>query len=167
MKLKPAIAKSLNEQINIEFTASYHYLAMSAYFEDQSLPGFADFFRKQSAEETEHGMKIYDYVFSREGHVKLEDVSALKQTFQSAEDAIQTALEMEKSVTASIHKIFEQTVSEKDPGTENLMKYFVDEQIEEEETFRDLLDNVRAAGNDRWRLHVLDTELSRKPAHAA
>lgn len=160
MKLKPNIAKSLNEQINMEFTASYHYLAMAGYFEAQTLPGFAAWFRTQSAEETTHGTKIYDYVFSREGEVKLEDIDALKKAFQSPEEVIQTALAMEKDVTDSIHKIHALAGKEQDPGTQNLMNWFVDEQVEEEETFRDLLEKVRAAGNDRWRLYVLDGELS-------
>lgn len=159
MKLKASIAKALNEQIKIEYTASYHYLAMSAYFQTQALPGFAAFFRAQSAEETVHGDKIFDYVFSRDGEVKLGDIPALTKAFQSPEEVIRTALEMEKSVTESIHKIHALASKESDPGTLNLMNWYVDEQIEEEETFRDLLDNVGAAGNDRWRLRVLDGNL--------
>lgn len=156
MKLKASIAKALNEQIKNEYTASYHYLAMAAYFETQAMPGFAAFFRAQSAEETTHGNKIFDYIFSRDGAVKLEDIPAMSKAFQSPEAVINTALEMEKSVTEAIHKIHALAVKEQDPGTQNLMNWFVDEQIEEEETFRNLLDKVSAAGNDRWRLNVLD-----------
>lgn len=160
MKLSPSVSKSLNQQINAEFTASYHYLAMAAYFDSQSLSGFASWFRAQSVEETGHGMKIFDYVQRRGGAVKLDDVTALKKSFQSTEDVIATALAMEESVTASVHKIHQLASKEQDPGTQNLMSWFVDEQIEEEETFTDLLEKVRVAGNDRWRLQVLDGEIS-------
>merc|ERR1712215_524656 len=45
----------INKQINTEFYASYVYLSMASYFarDDQALPGFAQFFKKNSNEERE------------------------------------------------------------------------------------------------------------------
>lgn len=164
MTLKAVISDALNTQINNEFTASYHYLGMAIYFESQSLPGFAGWFRAQSAEETAHGMKIHDYIHRRDGEVKLTDVSALSKSFQSAEDVVQTALNMEQAVTAQVSGIHALCVKEGDPATQDLMTWFVNEQVEEEESMRDLLEKVRAAGNDRWRLLVLDGELAGRSA---
>lgn len=160
MKLSPSVSNSLNAQINAEFTASYHYLAMAAYFDSQSLSGFAAWFRTQSVEENGHGMKIFDYIQRRGGAVKLADVSALDKSFQSSEDVVSSALAMEEAVTASVHKLHALAVKENDPATVNLMNWFVDEQVEEEDTFTTLLEKVQAAGNDRWRLQVLDGEIS-------
>lgn len=166
MKLKSNIAKALNAQVHQELTASYHYLAMAAYFEVQSLPGFAAWFREQSAEETMHGMKIYDHIILREGEVKLEDIQALNKAFQTPEEVVKIALEMEKSVTANIHSIHALATKESDPGTQSLMNWFVTEQVEEEETFRDLLERVSAAENNRWFLLQLDSEMKSRSADA-
>ena len=53
---------ALNEQIKNEFYSSYMYLAMSAYFADMGLPGFANWMRIQAKEEITHATKMYDYV---------------------------------------------------------------------------------------------------------
>ena len=50
--LKPETEAALNSQLNMEQTAAHEYLAMAAYFEQQSLGGFAGFMRAQVAEET-------------------------------------------------------------------------------------------------------------------
>lgn len=164
MSLSVAVSKALNAQINNELTASYHYLSMAGYFEAQSLPGFASWFRAQSTEETDHGMKIHAYIYRRDGDVVLADVPAMSKSFQSAEDVVQTALKMEQTVTAQINAVHALAVKEGDPATQTLMNWFVEEQVEEEETMRDLLEKVRAAGNDRWRLMVLDAEISGRGA---
>lgn len=167
MKLPMSVANALNAQVNAELTASYHYLAMSAYFEGQSLPGFAAWFRAQSAEETVHGMKIYDYIQRRDADVTLTDISASTLKFQSAEDVVSTALKMEQAVTAQIHEIHTLATTENDPATQALMHWFLDEQIEEEESMRDLLERVAAAGDDRWRLLYLDGEIAGRAEPAA
>ncbi len=167
MKLPMSVAKALNAQVNAELTASYHYLAMSAYFETQSLPGFASWFRAQSAEETVHGMKIHDYILRRDADVTFADISANNQSFQSAEDVVSTALKMEQAVTAQIHDIHTLATKENDPATQALMHWFLDEQIEEDESMRDLLERVSAAGDDRWRLLYLDGEIAGRANTAA
>ena len=166
MKLPSSLLKALNAQVNAELSASYHYLGMSAYFEKQSLPGFAAWFRAQSDEETVHGMKIYDFIHRRDADVQLTDISAGKQSFQSAEDVVATALKMEQAVTAQIEAIHALAVKEGDAATQNLMNWFIEEQVEEEESMRDLLEQVSAAAGDRWRLLYLDGQLPAREAAA-
>jgi ferritin len=50
--LKPQVLDALNKQIQHEFSNSYAYLAVAAYFEDQVYSGFAAYFRKQAGENT-------------------------------------------------------------------------------------------------------------------
>ncbi|MBL4805674.1 MAG: ferritin [Rhodobacteraceae bacterium] len=159
MSLSPAISKALNEQINHEMSASYHYLAMSSYFEARDLKKFAALFREQSAEETQHAMKIYDYVFTRGGEVRLGNIDALVVNFQTAEEVIRTALKMEQGVTAQINAIHALAVKEMDVATQVLMNWFVDEQVEEEDKFQTLITKVAAAGEDDWRLLILEDAL--------
>ena len=39
------MADAINEQINAEFYSAHLYLSMAAYFEDNTLPGFANWMR--------------------------------------------------------------------------------------------------------------------------
>ena len=53
----------INKHISLELNASYVYLAMGSYFErdDVALHGFANFFKKASGEERDHGTKFMEY----------------------------------------------------------------------------------------------------------
>ncbi|PLX38102.1 MAG: ferritin [Hyphomicrobiales bacterium] len=160
MKLDANIEKALNDQINSELHASYMYLAMAAYFDAESLPGFAAWFRAQSQEENGHAMKIYDFVYKRDGRVVLEGLEKPQASFDSPEAAIAYAFEMEEKVTQQIHALFEQSQQAREFGTQAMLNWFLDEQIAEEDQFRRILDQVHAAGDSRWHLLILDGQLS-------
>ena len=61
----------LNAQVGREYGAAMEYVAMGAWFEEQGLPGFANFFYKQGTEETEHGFKLVRYLGECGAHVQL------------------------------------------------------------------------------------------------
>ena len=46
--LNEKVASLLNEQINKEFYSAYLYLEFSAYFEDEGLDGFANWYKVQA-----------------------------------------------------------------------------------------------------------------------
>ena len=48
------LEEALNAQINQELTAAYNYLAISAYFNEDNLDGFAEWMFLQHQEELEH-----------------------------------------------------------------------------------------------------------------
>lgn len=159
MKLNPKIANALNEQINSELQASYVYLAMAACFDANELPGFASWFTTHSKEEVDHAMRIYDFIVKRNGRVELDGIATPQKDYDSPEDALQTACGMEQSVTEQIHRLFDLSHSEKEYGTQDMLHWFLKEQIEEEDLFRRILDQVKAAGDSRWHLLVLDGQL--------
>ncbi len=66
--------KALNEQINEELYSAYLYLAMSAWFESQNLPGFASWMKVQAREENTHAMKLFDFLHERRSRVVLKAV---------------------------------------------------------------------------------------------
>jgi ferritin len=167
MKLTSKVQDALNRQINNEMTASYSYLGMAVYFEARSLPGFAAWFRAQSAEEAAHAMKILDHVIRRDGEVVLADIAAPGHKFQSVADVIATALAQEEQVSADILALHELASSEGDIGTRNLMEWYVIEQEEEEDNFRTLRDDIDAVGEDGWKLLEYDKRLTRPAAGAA
>ena len=163
MKLNAKVEDALNKQINSELHASYTYLAMAAYFDGEELPGFASWFKAHSIEETGHAMRIYDFINRRDGRVTLMGISQPASAYASPVEVLETALEMENQVTQQIHDLFEISIAEKEFGTQNMLQWFLEEQIEEEDLFRGVLAQVTAAGGDRWKLLLLDKELGARP----
>ena len=49
--LNKKIEEAINKQINAELWSAYLYLSMSAYFESENLPGFANWMKVQYQEE--------------------------------------------------------------------------------------------------------------------
>ena len=150
----------LNDQINHEHYSSYLYLSMAAYFEAESLNGFAAWLRHHSDEEMVHAMKIYDFINHRRGRVMLDALPAPRNTWDSPIAAFENALEHEKRVTASIDALMDLTREEKDHATESFLMWFVDEQVEEEEQAQWLFDQLEMAGESKSALLLLDRELA-------
>jgi ferritin heavy chain len=79
MNYSEAVEALVNKQVNMEFYASYVYLAMASFFgrDDQALPGFAKFFRKSADEEREHALKLAHYQALRGGRVVFQVIFLL------------------------------------------------------------------------------------------
>lgn len=158
------IYKALNEQIKHEFYSSYLYLSMASYFENIPLDGFAKWFRKQSQEENEHGMKIYNYLIDRNLNVDLQaiDKPPAPAKFKSIEEILKQALAHEKKVTRLIYDLYEMATKEKDHATQVFMHWFITEQVEEEKNAQDNLDQIQLIGTDKAALFVIDQNFMKK-----
>jgi len=160
MTLNAKVADALNNQISAELNASYIYLSMAAWFDNIGLPGFAQWFRGHSTEETEHGMRIYDFLVRRDARVALQGIAAPQADYANAKAVLEAALAHEQTVTAQINALFELAQAEKEFSTQNMLQWFIEEQTEEEDLFRTVLDQVDAAGDNRWNLLLLDKEMA-------
>lgn len=167
MTLNATLAQALVSQINAELAASHSYLAMAYYFDSQDLPGFAGFFRNQSAEEGQHAARLADFVLRRDGDVTLTEIPAPVATYQSPSAAIRAALTMEQAVTQSIHALYALAKEKDDYAAQTQLMWFIDEQVEEEDSFRTLLIQTEAAEADRWNLITLDKEVGTQASSPA
>jgi ferritin len=164
--LKPNLLAALNQQINEEYYSSYIYQAMVAYFEDNHLDGCAHWMRLQAQEEHDHALKIFDYVISRGGRVVLAAVQAPPKEWPSPQAAFEAALAHEKLMTANINKLADLAQSEKDHATNNLMQWYVTEQVEEEANVDDIVNKLKMVGGDGAGLFLMDRELKSRVAAA-
>jgi len=158
MSLNPELAKLLNAQINHEMSASYSYLAMAAWFEQTPYSGFANWMFVQSAEETTHALKFYQFLVSRDAPVVLESIATPKADFSSPLDVFAQSLRQEEVVTAQINELYDLAEKVRDHASKNLLLWFLNEQIEEEKSVRDIIDRLTLAGDDPASLLVLDRE---------
>lgn len=160
--LSEKIQQALNRQITYEYAASYTYLAMAAYFESLSLTGFAHWFRVQSEEEREHALRFFDYVNDRGGRVSLGAIDEPQNEFASPLDAFERAFAHEQRVTASIHAIYTLAAQENDYATMSMLKWFIDEQVEEEKSVNDIIQHLKLIGDNGVGLFMLDRKLAER-----
>ncbi|VDP92397.1 unnamed protein product [Echinostoma caproni] len=142
---------AINRQINMELEASYAYLAFATYFDQDnvSLPHTAEFFRKQSHEEREHAEKLAKYQNQRGGRVVYQDLhKPAKTTFESIQDAMETALGLEKAVNESLLKIHALAAQHEDPATQDFLEAeFLKEQVESISKFAHYVTQTKRTGN--------------------
>ncbi|MBN1516776.1 ferritin [Candidatus Sumerlaeota bacterium] len=159
--------KALNEQINKEYFSSYLYLSMMAYFEQINLRGFAIWMRQQTQEELAHAMKIFDYVHERGGEVTLVAIEKPQHGWKSPLDAFEAAYKHEQFISDSINKLVDIARKEKDHATDNFLQWFVSEQVEEESSVDEVVQQLRMAKDAPGALFMLDRELASRPQAGA
>lgn len=158
--LSEKLERELNEQIKHEFYSAYYYLAMAAYFDDQTLDGFSNFFKVQAEEEQFHAMKFYNFINEKGGRVKLEAIDQPPSEFDSIADVFSKALEHERFVTKRIYKLMDIAKEEREHATISMLQWFVDEQVEEEDTMETYLKQVQRLGEQGSGIYMLDKELA-------
>lgn len=154
------IEEAINNQINAELYSAYLYLAMSAYFEDQNLPGFANWMRVQFEEEQFHGLKFLCYLTERGGRVVLEAIEKPKKEWNNVIEVFEETLAHERHVTALINNIADIADEVRDRATQNLLAWFIDEQVEEESTAEKILNELKLIAGEGHGMLMLDREFS-------
>ena len=161
------ISKALNEQISNELNSAYSYLAMSAHFSARNLNGFAHWFRVQYEEERTHALRIFDHILDRGGTVLLSVASEPPCSWDSPTAAFTAALAEERRIAGSINELMELAISEKDHATRILLDWFVTEQVEEERTTGEIVDQLQMVGDSEIGLFMMDERLMNRTAEEA
>lgn len=160
--LSEKLHAALNAQMNYEFYSAHAYLAMAAYCTDESYDGFANFFLVQSEEERFHAMKFYNYLSDMGYPATIEGFSNPGNDFASVLDAFEQALKHEKKVTRRIYELSDIALEEREHATMAFLKWFIDEQVEEEATFNTLIAKISRIKNDLSAVFMLDAELANR-----
>lgn len=157
-KLKEALIRQMND----EFAAGHEYLAMASYCETNSYNGFANFYIQQAKEERFHGMKIYHYLNDRGVHATFHALPAPKNDYDSVIDTFKKGLEQEQGVTKSFYNISDIATEEKEHMTLSFVRWFLDEQVEEEAMFETHIDYLERIKDDNNALYIYEQELAKR-----
>ena len=157
--LKKKIEEALNAQINAEMWSADLYLSMAAYCHAQGQPGMGKWFEVQFKEEHDHAKILFNYVISRNGKVDLRPIEAVPTEWKSVVEVFENSLRHEQSITESINKLFALTSAENDYATQSMLKWFIDEQVEEEENVKTIIDNLKMIKDNGYGIYMLDKEL--------
>jgi ferritin len=157
--LSKALEQAINDQIKNELYSAYLYLSMSAHFEANNMPGSARWMRLQSNEEVSHAMKLFDYVNDRGSRVVLQGIDQPPAEFGSPLDIFEKALAHEQKVTGMINHIYDLAVKENDYPTQIELQWFITEQVEEEKSAGDIVEQLKVVGDHGPSLIMLDRAL--------
>ena len=157
--LHPRIESALNAHINAEMWSAYLYLSMAAYCHNEGYTGMAHWFHVQFKEEQDHAQILFNYVVSRGGRVKLEPIAAVETEWASVLAVFENTLQHEKKVTMLINDLYTIALEEKDYASQSMLKWFIDEQVEEEAGVQDILNHLRMVKDNGYGLYMIDKEL--------
>lgn len=163
MKLSETLESAFNAQITLEFQASLVYRQLAIELELMDLPGMAAWLRHQADEEIVHANKFIDHVADRDNHPRIGATSAPSPTVGSVLDAFEAALAHEERVSASVRDLYRLAESEGDLDSRPLLNWFLEEQVEEEATVKEIVGRLKMIDDDGPGLLRLDEELGARP----
>jgi ferritin len=158
--LSQKLQDALNVQINKELQSEYIYLSMEAYMLENDLDGIANFFHVQTQEEHFHAMKLYNFVIDRGGKVVLKKLDAPPVEFKSVIDVYEQTLAHEQFISKSINDLMDIAITEGDHAVISFLKWYVDEQVEEEANVTKILSKLKLIGGEGHGMLMIDSELA-------
>ncbi|OIJ14768.1 ferritin [Anaerobacillus alkalilacustris] len=154
------LVTALNEQMNFEFESANVYLAMAAYCSSESLDGFANFFLVQAEEERFHAMKFYNFINDIGHKAIIKGMKDPNNDFSSVLDTFKQGLAHEKEVTKRIYSLADIALNEREHATMTFLKWFIEEQVEEEASFDNIIQKLKRIEQDSNAFYMMDTEFA-------
>ncbi|MFA8435864.1 MAG: ferritin [Marinifilaceae bacterium] len=164
MIINKKVEKVLNKQINMEFWSAYLYLSMSNYLFDAGFHGFAHWFQVQFKEEAAHALKMLNYVNERGGRVILTQVPEVPKEWKGVMDVYEETYKHECEVTKLINECVDVANKEKDHATKIFLNWFVTEQVEEEATVSEIIDQLKMFNAQGEGLYLMDKSMRSRTA---
>ena len=158
--LSEKLHAAINEQINAELWSAYLYLSMSMDAEAKGYKGVANWFYVQWLEEQDHARILMNYLNSRDCKVELKPIKEVRTEWNTILEMFQETLRHEKVVTSLINNLAAIAAEDKDFASSNMLVWFVNEQVEEEESARDMIFAVEAVEGNKYGMYQLDKEMA-------
>jgi len=158
--MNDTLAKALNEQMNFEFYSAHVYLAMAAYCSDDNLDGFANFFLVQAEEERFHGMKIYKFLNDRGRRATIQALPEPNNEYTSILNTFEEGYKHEMKNTERFYALSDLALNDREHATINFLKWFIDEQVEEEALFDGIINKLKRIDHDSNAFYMLDSEFA-------
>jgi ferritin len=148
MLINKELEQAINEQIGREFHAKLRYVNTAAYFDTEDLPQLATFFYNQSQDEDMHAMKFVHYLVDAGARIQIPAINQPMEMVNSAVQAAQLALDWEIENTHQINTLMDLAVQYNDHITQDFLRWFETEQLEEVSTMETLVRTIRRAGDN-------------------
>jgi len=140
----------VNKQINLELYASYVYQQLAYHFDrdDVALNGFKKFFKERSEEENENARELMEFQNKRGGRIVLEDIAKpVKQDWSSGLEAMQAALQLEKTVNQSFLDLHAIATQYNDPQFQDFLeREYLSDKVDIIKKLGDYVTNLKRVG---------------------
>ena len=156
------MAKEINAQINREYFSAFLYLAMANNAIEKGYLGTHKWMSLQFKEEQEHALKFAKYLEDQGVKVDITAMPAPKKVWKSILDMFQEALAHEKKVTAWIYGLNALATKEKDYATQSMLRWFIDEQVEEEANCNDAISALSMVGTSPASIYMVDRQIGKR-----
>ena len=157
--MEKTLLDALNEQMREEINSAYLYMAMASDMKFKNRNGAANWFQIQAGEETAHAMKFYAYIHDRGEQPVLPAIDKPQVSWDSMLAAFEATLAHEKHITSCIHSLVAKARNVNDYATEAFLQWFVSEQVEEESTADEIIQEMKMIGESPQAKFMLDREL--------
>lgn len=151
---------AINEQINAELWSAYLYLSMSLDAEAKGYKGVANWFYIQFREEQDHARIFMNFLNSRDAKVLLRPIEEVPTTWPNILAMFEQTLQHEQKVTSLINNLAAIARDDNDFASINRFTWFIDEQVEEEDTARGMIQAFRAVEGNQYGMYMVDKELA-------
>ncbi|MFW9968923.1 MAG: ferritin [Candidatus Odinarchaeota archaeon] len=151
----------MNKQIVEELQSAYIYLGMSAWATEKGLKGLALFMKIHAEkEEYKHAMKFVKYIQETGGKVKYGALEIASTDYENTEELLKAAITHEEYITNKIKELMDLARSKNEYYAYDLLNWFIQEQIEEENLFTDLYNDFLLSGKmlGVWDHHIKHPE---------
>ena len=159
MKLSDTLAEAFNKQVTAELEASLVYLQLSYILDDLGLVGMRDWMKTQSEEELTHAQQFADHMLDRDATPQIGTIKSPALKVTNAIEAFEASLAHEQKISGMLRDLAATAQNESDFDSRPLLDTFLQEQIEEESTVKEILDRLRMVANDGSGLLRMDAEL--------
>ena len=150
------------EHLTMERYAHSQYFSIYLWFQERDLDGFASYFLSESQGEMDHAHKFADYLIARGQSVKLKELPAPIQSWDSIEDLVSYSFNMEADLTSSLQQLYSISERISDTRTNVFLDPVVEAQIKSEDEFAHILGKVKFASNQPSAILLIDSELKKK-----
>lgn len=156
------IVEAMNRQINAELWSAYMYLSMSLDAESKGMKGVANWMFVQWLEEQDHARILQLFMLSVDAKVELMPIDGVPTSWESVLEMFRGTLLHEIEVSSMIHQLMRMAVSVSDYATVSRLQWFVDEQVEEENSARDIVNMLEMVEGDSTGLFKIDCMLYKR-----
>lgn len=160
MKMTEKLTAAFNAQIAAEMWSANLYSSMGIYFQKMGLSGCAHWMKKQAAEELTHADKLVDFGVTRGGDVKISQIDEVPTVWDTPQAVFEQVYTHECHVSEMIDALMDLAASEDDKATQEFLRWFIAEQVEEEESAQAILDKFNVFGVHA--LYCIDHDLGKR-----
>ena len=163
--MTPVLKAALDTQIQEEFAAATLYLHTAVSLGVKGFPGMQHWYWKQYEEELDHAHKLINYMVDRDVKPRLRPRPEPMHDSTLWDNPLRAAvyaLSAEQSMSTQLENLYELAMKERDFKTVAMLQWFLEEQVEEERLFTDLVDATRRVDGDGPGLEYLDREMGKR-----